>query len=306
MQWNPPPRPKPTTPPRRSAGDRMRVAVTGASGLIGTALCRSLEARGDTVVRLSRAYNATALDGADAVVHLAGASISERWSDAHKRVILDSRVQGTTRIAQAIAQLDRKPRVLVSSSAVGWYGDRGDEILDETSGPGRGFLADVCRAWEASADAARAAGIRVVHPRTGVVLSPLGGMLGKLLPMFRLGAGGRIGSGAQWTSWVALTDVVAAFEFMIATETLSGPVNLVGPTPVTNAGFTRALGDVLHRPTIATVPPFALRLAFGAEMTAELFLAGQRAVPRALERSGFGFRFPALESALRFELGVAT
>lgn len=283
----------------------MRVAVTGASGLIGTALCRSLAARGDTVVRLARNYDTRMLDGADAVVHLAGAPISDRWSAAHKRAVLDSRVQGTTRIAQAIAALDRKPRVLVSASAIGWYGDRGDEILDETSAPGRGFLADVCRAWEGSADAARAAGIRVVHPRTGLVLTPLGGLLGKLLPLFRMGAGGRIGNGTQWASWIALTDTVAAFEHLIATDTLAGPVNVAAPNPVTNAEFTRVLGDVLRRPTFATVPPFALRIAMGAEMTAEIFLAGQRVRPAVLDRSRFTFRFPDLGAALRFELAAA-
>ena len=284
----------------------MRVAVTGASGLIGTALCRSLAARGDIVLPMGRPYDARVLHGVDAVVHLAGASISDRWSEAHKRAILDSRVQGTTLIARTLAQLDRKPRVLVSASAVGWYGDRGDEVLDETSGPGRGFLADVARVWEASADAARDAGIRVVHPRTGLVLTPLGGLLARLLPIFRIGAGGRIGSGAQWMSWIALADAVAALEHIITADALHGPVNMVAPTPVTNAEFTRVLGDVLHRPTLATVPPFALRLAFGAQMTEELFLASQRAVPRALERSGFACTLPTMDAALRFELGATS
>ena len=284
----------------------MRIAVTGASGLVGTALCRSLAARGDTVLPMGRPYDTRVLDGVDTVVHLAGASISDRWSEAHKRAILDSRVQGTTLIARTLAQLDRKPRVLVSASAVGWYGDRGDEVLDETSGPGRGFLADVTRVWEASADAARDAGIRVVHPRTGLVLTPLGGLLARLLPIFRIGAGGRIGNGTQWMSWIALTDAVRALEQIIDTDALHGPVNMVAPTPVTNAEFTRVLGDVLHRPTLATVPPFALRLAFGAQMTEELFLASQRAVPRVLERSGFAFTLPAMEAALRFELGATS
>lgn len=284
----------------------MRVAVTGASGLIGTALCRSLAARGDVVLPMGRPYDARVLHGVDAVVHLAGASISDRWSGAHQRAILDSRVQGTTLIARTLAQLDPKPRVLVSASAVGWYGDRGDEVLDETSGPGRGFLADVTRVWEASADAARDAGIRVVHPRTGLVLTPLGGLLARLLPIFRIGAGGRIGSGAQWMSWIALADAVAALEHIITADALHGPVNMVAPTPVTNAEFTRVLGDVLHRPTLATVPPFALRLAFGAQMTEELFLASQRALPRALERSGFAFTLPTMDAALRFELGATS
>ena len=284
----------------------MRIAVTGASGLVGTALCRSLAARGDTVLPMGRPYDTRVLHGVDAVVHLAGASISDRWSEAHKRAILDSRVQGTTLIARTLAQLDRKPRVLVSASAVGWYGDRGDEVLDETSGPGRGFLADVTRVWEASADAARDAGIRVVHPRTGLVLTPLGGLLARLLPIFRIGAGGRIGNGTQWMSWIALTDAVRALEQIIDADALHGPVNMVAPTPVTNAEFTRVLGDVLHRPTLATVPPFALRLAFGAQMTEELFLASQRAVPRVLERSGFAFTLPAMEAALRFELGATS
>ena len=284
----------------------MRVAVTGASGLIGTALCRSLAARGDIVLPMGRPYDARVLHGVDAVVHLAGASISDRWSGAHQRAILDSRVQGTTFIARTLAQLDPKPRVLVSASAVGWYGDRGDEVLDETSGPGRGFLADVTRVWEASADAARDAGIRVVYPRTGLVLTPLGGLLARLLPIFRIGAGGRIGSGAQWMSWIALADAVAALEHIITADALHGAVNMVAPTPVTNAEFTRVLGDVLHRPTLATVPPFALRLAFGAQMTEELFLASQRAVPRALERSGFAFTLPTMDAALRFELGATS
>ena len=273
---------------------------------MGTALCRSLAARGDTVLPMGRPYDTRVLHGVDAVVHLAGASISDRWSEAHKRAILDSRVQGTTFIARTLAQLDPQPRVLVSASAVGWYGDRGDEVLDETSGPGRGFLADVTRVWEASADAARDAGIRVVHPRTGLVLTPLGGLLARLLPIFRIGAGGRIGSGAQWMSWIALADAVAALEHVITADALHGRVNMVAPTPVTNAEFTRVLGDVLHRPTLATVPPFALRLAFGAQMTEELFLASQRALPRALERSGFAFTLPTMDAALRFELGATS
>ncbi|MDF1503001.1 TIGR01777 family oxidoreductase [Roseisolibacter sp. H3M3-2] len=302
----------------------LTVAVTGASGLVGSALVPFLTAGGHTVVRIGRGaprdagtpqlrdvrwdpdagtLDPRALEGVDAVVHLAGASVSERWTDAHRRAIEESRVRGTTLLAGTLARLERPPRVLVSASAVGLYGDRGDEVLDEHSAPGTGFLADVARRWEASTDAAARAGIRVVHARLGVVLTPAGGALPKLMLPFRLGAGGRLGDGRQWMSLVALDDVVGALHFAIAHDALRGPVNVVSPEPMTNADFTRVLGRVLHRPSFAAAPAFALRLALGAEFADAMLLASQRAVPRALLAAGFRFRHPTVEGAVRHELG---
>ncbi|MBI3790717.1 MAG: TIGR01777 family protein [Gemmatimonadetes bacterium] len=296
----------------------LTVAITGASGMIGTQLTHLLTTGGHTVRAIARTPRAPgdiawnpqrgtldprALEGVDAVVHLAGASIADKWTGEQMRAIRESRVQGTALLARTLAQMERKPRVLVSTSAVGIYGDRGGDLLDESSAPGTGFLADVARQWESSADPARAAGIRVVHPRFGLVLTPLGGLLGKLLPIFNMGAGGKVGSGTQWQSWVALDDVLGALCFVIGHDTVSGPVNVVAPNPVTNAEFTRVLAHVLVRPSFATVPPFALRMAFGEQMTREVFLASQKVRPAVLEHAGFQFDFSTLEPALRFLLG---
>ncbi len=290
------------------------IAVSGATGMIGGALVNRLRGQGHSVRRLVRPaprvsdgdivwdpaagrLDPAALEGVDAVVHLAGEPIAQRWTAEKKRAIRESRVAGTTLLARTIASLGRKPRVLVSGSAVGFYGDRGDELLDERSPRGTGFLADVAGEWEAATAPASGAGIRVVLLRTGVVLSAGGGALAKLLPPFKLGMGGPIGSGRQWMSWIGLEDQLRAIELAIAAEALGGPVNLVAPNPVTNAGFATALGRALHRPAIVPVPALVVELMFG-EMARETILAGQRVAPRALLDAGFEFRHPDLESAL--------
>ncbi|HEX2187333.1 MAG TPA: TIGR01777 family oxidoreductase [Longimicrobiaceae bacterium] len=295
------------------------MAVTGSTGLIGTALVSALRADGHRVLRLVRSrpapgsdevywrpsageVDAAALEGVDAVVHLAGENVGQPpWTGERKRRILDSRVQGTGLIARTLAGLAAKPRVLVSASGVNYYGNRGDELLDESSSHGSGFLAEVTGAWEAAADPARAAGIRVVHPRMGVVLGGEGGALEKMSLPFKLGVGGKLGSGRQWMSWVALADVVAAIRFAIGAEGLAGPVNLTSPVPVTNEEFTRVLGRVLGRPTFFTAPGFALKLVLG-EMADETLLVSLRAVPKKLQEAGFVFRYPDLEGALRLAL----
>lgn len=303
---------------------RMTVAVTGASGLVGSALVPFLTTGGHTVVRIGRGAPAAraapqlrdvqwnpadgrldpaALEGVDVVIHLAGANVGERWTATHKRAILESRVAGTRLLARTIARLDRPPRALVSMSATGYYGDRGDELLDEASPPGRGFLAEVAQRWEAAADPARAAGVRVVHPRLGVVLTPTGGALAKFLLPFQVGAGGPTGSGRQWWPLVALDDAVGALHFMATCDELAGPAVVAVPGPVRNAEFARTLARVLGRPALVPTPAFALRLALGREQADEVLLAGQRVVPRALLGAGFQFRHPTVEDALRFELG---
>ena len=291
----------------------MLVAITGATGLIGTTLVESFLRDGHTVHRLTRsprhpgdfafdparwALDADALTNADAVIHLAGEPIAQRWTSAVRRRIRDSRVQGTALLAETIAGLAARPRVLVSGSAVGYYGDRGDEILTETSSPGDDFLADVCVAWEAAAEPARAAGVRVVYSRTGVVLDPGGGALHRMLPPFRLGIGGPTGSGRQWMSWIAVEDVVRALRHAIETPSVEGPMNVVGPAPVTNREFTKTLGRVLHRPALIRTPPLALRVMFN-DMADATLLASQRAMPEVLRRSGFTFRCNDVESSLR-------
>lgn len=302
---------------KRSSGARSRVAITGASGMIGSALVARLEADGHTVLRLVRrapsgsgeirwdpsagTVTPGALEGVDAIVNLAGEPISERWTDAHKRAILESRVQGTSTIVNAISRLTTKPAVLVNGSACGIYGDRGDAWVDEDSAPGKGFLAGVTIAWEEATKAAEDAGVRVVRSRFGIVLSPGGGALARLLPPFQLGAGGKLGNGKQWMSWIALDDVVSALAFALRTDALRGPVNVVAPSPATNAEFSRTLAKVLQRPAVATVPAFAVTLMFG-EMAKELLLMGQRVRPRRLEQAGFVFKHHALEEALRFEI----
>src|ERR1700722_3389392 len=280
----------------------MRIAVAGSSGFVGSALVPALVASGHTVVRLARGIpDPRALDGVDGVVNLAGESVDERWSADRKRRIRSSRVETTDRLARAMTGLSPRPSVFVSASAVGIYGNRHEEALDETSAPGTGFLAEVGQAWEAAADPARQAGIRTVHARFGMILAAHGGGLAKMLPPFKMGAGGKIASGAQWMSWIALDDVVEALIFALGRPALVGAVNYTAPNPVTNAEFTHALGVTLHRPTVATIPPFALKLAFG-EMADEVLIAGQRVYPRALERAGYAFRYAQLADALRAAL----
>lgn len=252
---------------------------------------------------MSRARPAEAIDGADAIVHLAGAGIADgRWTPARKRELVSSRVDYTRAVVAAIAAAAVKPKVLVSGSAIGVYGDRGDEVLTETSAPGTGFLAQLCLDWEAEGRKAEALGVRVVFSRTGVVLSPNGGALAKMLLPFKAAAGGPIGGGAQWLSWIALGDAVAGLAHAVYSVGLSGPINLVAPNPVTNADFARTLGRVLGRPAIVPLPAFAVRLAFG-ELGEATLLASQRVLPRTLETAGFSPTFPLLEPALRSLLG---
>jgi uncharacterized protein (TIGR01777 family) len=288
------------------------VAVTGSSGLIGSALVRALHERGDRALRLVRrapaasdeiawdpaggAIDAATLEGLSAVVHLAGYSIGTRWTSSRKRLIRDSRVDSTRLLATTLAQLERPPALLVCASAIGLYGERGDEVLTEDAPRGAGFLADVVEAGEAAADPAREAGIRVVHLRHGLVLARHGGALARLLLPFRLGLGGRVGSGRQWWSWVALEDVIRAYQHVID-GTLAGPVNVAAPEPATNLDFVRALGRALHRPAAMPFPAFAVRTLLG-EMGDELLLTSQRVVPAALTSDGFAFSHPSLPEAL--------
>lgn len=285
----------------------MIVAITGASGFIGSALAERLSQGGHTVRRLARPgawdpaagrIDRAALEGADAVVHLAGESIFGRWTAAKKRRIIESRVPATTLLADTLARLTDRPRVFVSASAIGIYGDRGNETLTEQSAPGTDFLAAGARDWETAAHPAAQAGIRVVHPRFGVVLGLGGGALGTMLPPFRLGLGGPLGSGRQWFSWITLDDALAALRYALTTENLAGPVNVVAPNPVTNRDFARALGRALGRPAVIPVPTFALELAFGAEAAA-FMMSSQRVVPARLLAAGFTFRDPEIEPALR-------
>lgn len=298
----------------------MRVVISGASGLIGTALVRSLRGDGHEVVRLVRrdatapdearwdpaggTVDAKALHGADAVVHLAGAGVGDRpWTKARKQLIYDSRVNGTRTLAEAIARTERGPRVFVSGSAIGYYGDTGDREVDESADMGKGFLAEVVRDWETAARPAVDAGVRVAHPRTGIVLAAHGGLLGRVLPLFKLGLGGRLGSGRQWVSWITLDDAVAALRHLVDKDDVAGPVNLVAPRPVTNAAYTKAVGRALHRPAVVPVPAFALRAAL-RDFAAEGPLISQRVRPRRLEESGFAFARPELEGALAAVLGA--
>lgn len=297
----------------------MRVLVTGSRGLIGTALIERLRAGGHSTTRLVRGtpqqgevawdpaagtIDAAGLEDHDAVVHLAGEGIGDhRWTAAHKARVLDSRRFGTRLLTESLAALERPPAVLFSASAVGYYGDRGDEVLTEESTPGSGFLADVVREWEAATAPAADAGIRTVVARTGIVLSDRGGALAEMLPIFKLGAGGRLGSGRQWWSWISLDDHCAAIERALTDPALSGPVNCTSPNPVTNAEFTSTLGWVLRRPAIAPVPKLALSIRFGREMAEEMLLAGQRVLPARLEAAGFTFAHPDLTTALRAVLG---
>jgi uncharacterized protein len=299
---------------------RLRVAVSGASGLIGSALVPFLTTGGHSVVRLVRSragegealwnyehgrVDAAKLEGLDAVVHLAGENIAARWTDARRRRILDSRAIGTRFLAETLARLRRPPRVLVSASAIGIYGNRGDEVLTEASPTLAGppdFLTEVGREWESATEPARAAGIRVVRLRFGLVLTPAGGVLGRMLPPFRLGAGGPLGSGRQWMSWIAIDDLVGAIHHALMTDSLSGPVNATAPNPVTSRTFASTLGRVLNRPAVIPVPAAALRLAFG-EMADVALLSSAHVLPARLRESGYAFRYPELEGALRFGLG---
>jgi uncharacterized protein (TIGR01777 family) len=293
----------------------MQIAVTGASGLIGSALVPALGGDGHDVIRLVRgepagpgevAYDPAAgtiddgaLQDVEAIVHLAGENIGTRWTAAVRQRVLDSRVQGTRLVAETAARLPRRP-ALVCASAIGYYGVHGDELLDETSRKGTGFLADVVEAWEAAAEPARAAGLRVVHLRQGIVLSRHGGALERLLLPFRFGVGGPIGRGRQWWSWVAMDDIVAAYRLALAGP-LSGAVNVTSPNPVTNRDFAKALGRALHRPAFLPTPGLALRAVFG-DMAQEMLLGGQRVLPAALERAGFAFAHPGLDEALQHAL----
>ena len=308
------------------------ILLSGASGILGSALGQALQQRGAGVVRLVRraaqspgelSWNPAAdstsgkaigietmgrLEGLDAAVHLSGANVSaRRWDAAYKREMTESRVTSTRVLAEAIARLKRPPKTLVTASAVGFYGDRGEEILDESSTPGVGYLAEMCVAWEAATRAAVEPGIRVVHLRFGVVIGPQGGAMGRMMTVFRLGLGGRLGSGRQWMSWVSEADAVGIALFALglpgepgvmgAGTSLEGPVNVAAPVPVTNAEFTRELGRALHRPAVLPAPAFALRLVFG-EMADEALLASTRAVPRRLLEAGYRFRHPTLAEAL--------
>ena len=298
----------------------MRILITGSSGLIGSALVAHLTDQGHQIVRLARRAVApgedvavwdpaagklelSALEQTDAVVHLAGENIgASRWTSERKRRIRESRVRSTRLLSESLAQLAVPPSVLVSASAVGFYGSRGDEVLTEESPAGSGFLSDVCKEWEAAAEPARQKGIRVVNLRTGMVLSSKGGALQAMLPPFKAGVGGKLGDGRQFVSWIAIDDLIRAISHIIATESLSGPVNAVSPNPVRNIKMTKALGRVLRRPTILSVPAFALRLALG-EMADGLLLSSQRVEPRRLLDTGFTFQFSDFETSLRHLLG---
>ncbi|MCH9804443.1 TIGR01777 family oxidoreductase [bacterium] len=293
----------------------MDIAITGASGLIGTALSASLTSQGHRPIALVRraakagadeiqwdpaggTIDAASLEGIDAVVHLAGAGIGDkRWTDDRKKVIRDSRTEGTSVLATALAGLSAKPSVFVSGSGIGYYGSQGDSVLTEADPAGTGFLADVCVEWEAATAPASDAGIRTALARTSVVMSDQGGTLKKQLLLFKLGLGGRFGPGAQWLSWISLTDEVRALEFMI-TNDIAGPVNLCAPNPVTNLEFTKALGSVLKRPTLVPVPLFGPKLLFGSELVEQLILASQKGMPSVLTNAGFTFENPELEPTL--------
>jgi uncharacterized protein (TIGR01777 family) len=292
----------------------MKIAIAGASGLIGSAFINAVEEDGAEVTRLVRSspkageiewhpnqdvIQPGTLQGFDTIINLAGENVAEgRWTDEKKKKIHDSRVHGTHLISEAIAKLEPKPRVFLCASATGIYGDRPDETLTEQSDSGGGFLAGVCREWEKATEPASKVGVRVVNLRFGPVLAPHGGMMEKMLTPFKMGLGGKIGSGKQYISWVSIDDVVGAMKLALKDETIRGPLNVVSPNPVTNEEFTKSLGDALSRPTMMAVPAFAARLAFG-EMADEMLLSSQKVLPKRLQDAGFQFKYPNLDEALR-------
>jgi uncharacterized protein (TIGR01777 family) len=293
----------------------MRILLSGSHGLVGSALSKALEADGHEVrpmVRYATGYGAheiewnperysiamSRIEGFDALIHLAGESIAEgRWTDEKKKRIRESRVKGTRLLAESIITLKQPPRIFLCASAIGYYGNRGDELLTESSAPGNEFLSDVCVEWEAATEAASEKGIRTANMRFGIILDANGGALAKMLPPFRMGVGGKVGSGKQWMSWIALDDVVNAIQYVIVNSSLMGPINFVAPNPVRNAEFTKALGRALSRPTFFPIPAFGVRLAFG-EMGEALLLSSQRVKPEKLSESGFEFKHPTLAAAL--------
>ncbi len=293
----------------------MNITLTGASGFIGTALIARLKADGHDIHLLGRSAlkdasikfskwdamgaqlpDAEAINGADAIVHLAGEPVAQRWSDDIKRRIRDSRVNGTRRLVEAIAEAKTKPKVLVSGSAIGFYGNRGDTPVDETAKPGKGFLPDVCVEWEAAAQSATALGVRVSYLRTGIVLGGGGGALAQMLPFFKMGAGGRIGSGQQWMSWIHLDDLIGVLMLALENEGIVGPINGTAPHALTNADFTHILAELLHRPAALPVPEFGLRMLYG-EMS-QILIEGQRVMPEVALKAGYQFKFPELRVAL--------
>ena len=299
----------------------MHVAITGATGLIGTQLSALLTTGGHRVSRMTRGsadgddemawdpqaetVDTAGLGGVDAVIHLAGEPIGKRFTAEHKRKVMDSRVKGTRAIATALAGMADGPRTLISSSAIGYYGADRDEPATEESPSGTGFLAEVCRAWEDATAPAEQAGVRVVHVRTGIVQSPDGGMLGQLLPLFRLGVGGKLGDGSQWVSWITLDDEVGLYHHALTTASLDGPLNAVAPNPVTNAEFAETLGKVLGRPTIVPVPAFAPAVLLGREGADQVAMASQHVLPAKAQATGYQFRHSTLEQGLRHLLGKA-
>ena len=297
----------------------MKIAMTGSSGLIGTALRASLAGDGHDVVRLVRRpserpdeiewnpaagkLDSSALEGIDAAINLAGVGIGDkRWTDAHKRAVLDSRLDSTDLLSRVLAALESRPPVLISASAIGYYGGRGDEILTEESSPGTDFVAEVCVPWEAATSPASEAGIRVVHVRTGLVMSKDGGILKQLLLPFKLGFGGRIGSGEQYWSWIDMSDEIAAIRFLLDRDDLSGPFNLSAPNPLPFGEVVSILGKVLRRPTVLPMPSLAMKALFGTERAEALLFEGQRVLPQRLVDAGFSFRFTELEDSLRHQL----
>lgn len=294
-----------------------RVLVSGASGLIGSALIPSLKSRGFRVIRLVRGtapgadqipwdptkpLSPATVSSFHAIIHLSGETVATRWSNSKKSKIRASRIESTHNLALAVAKAEKRPQLLLTASAIGYYGNRGDEVLREESSLGAGFLAEVCRDWEAAAQPASDAGVRCAQIRTGVVLSPDGGALQKMLPPFRMGVGGTLGSGRQWMSWIHIQDMVGAINHILKTDLLRGPVNLVAPKPVTNEEFTKTLGSVLSRPTIFPVPAFVMKLVFG-QMADEVLLASQRVEPTKLVTSGYPFQYSDLRKALQSILG---
>lgn len=294
-----------------------RILVSGSSGLVGSALVAGLKGAGARIARLARPstvrgtsdeeripwsppqpISPDAVSGFDAVIHLAGENIASRWTASKKTRLRESRIPTTSNLARSLAQAKAKPQIFLSASAIGYYGNRGDEVLTEESNPGTGFIADLAREWEQASFPAADAGIRTVQMRVGLVMARSGGALHKMLPAFKLGIGGKLGEGSQWMSWIDIQDVIGAVQHILRSDLMQGPVNLVAPRPVTNSEFAKTLGSVLSRPTVFAVPAFAARLAFG-EMADELLLASQRVEPTKLISSGYPFRFPTLKQSLQ-------